>query len=279
MRSVPPGGSDAELARIFSLGRSAWPDVPLTQEELRELLQERATPRPIAELPAARAAELFLCCACARGHPRALRTFDSQYLDRLDPLLRRIAGGESEAREVKQELRQLLLLGGERTPPRIAQFSGDGDLYSWLRVIAVRTALRHARSRQREQARSAPPELADRLPAPVDLDLQLSRPTYHAAFKLAFAEALAGLSPRERLLLLQSGVDGLSIDALAGLYRIDRSTAARWLARARRRLLAATQQGLAARLGIDRRDAGSVVRQLRDELGSSLVSLLREARP
>ncbi len=66
----------------------------------------------------------------------------------------------------------------------------------------------------------------------------------------------------------------MSIDALAGVYHVGRSTAARWLADARERLLAGTRDALCAELQIGRAEYESLAALMRSHVAVSVVRLL-----
>jgi RNA polymerase sigma-70 factor (ECF subfamily) len=114
-------------------------------------------------------------------------------------------------------------------------------------------------------------ELADRMRQPsVDPRLDDLRRRYRGDFAAAFRAALAALPVRERNLLRQHHMDGLTIDQLAGLYRVHRATAARWVARARTTLSGETRRRLMERLGVATQDADSIIRLVRSQLDLSL---------
>ncbi len=80
------------------------------------------------------------------------------------------------------------------------------------------------------------------------------------AFRLALEEAIASLSDRERAALRMSALDGLSIDQIARVFQMHRSTAARWLVRAKAELAAKVRDGLVRRLGASAGDLASIAR-------------------
>jgi RNA polymerase sigma-70 factor (ECF subfamily) len=111
----------------------------------------------------------------------------------------------------------------------IAGYSGRGPLRGWLRSVAVHAAWKHLK-RARNTAAQQNDDL-DTLPSLLrDPELTYLHDAYRAPFKGALAQAMAALTVRQRNLLRQHFVDALSIDQLGALYRVDRSTAARWLA-------------------------------------------------
>jgi RNA polymerase sigma-70 factor (ECF subfamily) len=109
--------------------------------------------------------------------------------------------------------------------------------------------------------------------------LAVMKAKYRDEFKRAFHAAVAALSDRERLLLRQAELDGLSIDELAKFYGVHRATTARWVESAREAVLKKTQEALAERLAIASAEVASIMRLIRSSLDVSLPALLRDAAP
>jgi RNA polymerase sigma-70 factor (ECF subfamily) len=101
---------------------------------------------------------------------------------------------------------------------------------------------------------------------------------HRALFKESFAAAVAALSPRERTLLRQHLLDGLTVDALAPLYRVHRATAARWLAAVREKVLQATRAELAVRAGLRGEALTGLLSAIRSRLDLSLSRVLGTQR-
>jgi RNA polymerase sigma-70 factor (ECF subfamily) len=85
---------------------------------------------------------------------------------------------------------------------------------------------------------------------------------------------MAVLAPAERTLLRLHFVDGLSLDKLAVIEQISRSTVARRLVELRARLAAATKAELHRALGIAGKELDSMVGLLQSQLHLSLARLL-----
>ena len=81
---------------------------------------------------------------------------------------------------------------------------------------------------------------------------------------------MAALTPHERTLLRQHYVDGLTIDVLGQLYQVNRSTCARWIERARVRILRALRGYMRTELGLDREDLDSAIALVQSQLDLSL---------
>jgi RNA polymerase sigma-70 factor (ECF subfamily) len=265
----------AALAPLVASARAAWPDVQLDAATFVEHVRERL-PGPEAPVPsgALHAADLYLACACAHGEPRALAHFDAEYIARIQVVLARMNLPPDAVDELKQLVRDRLLVAGERAQPRISDYSGQGTLRSWLAAVATRTALNWLAAAKRGQSIDAEdvPELAA---SDDDPELTALRTRYAADFKVAFAEAFSVLAARQRLLLRQHFVDGLSTEEIGKVYRVHRVTALRWLNQARDDLGVRLQAALAARLGVNNDEYRSLVKLVRSQLDLSLSRLAR----
>jgi RNA polymerase sigma-70 factor (ECF subfamily) len=263
---------DASVAEIAAAGRAAFPGVDLPDATLAAHVAARRGDDPDGRVQQAHAADYYLAVALAHQLPAAMRVFEARLVPEIEVALRRLRlpGGADD--EVKQALRVELLVGDGA--PRIADYGGRGELAAWVRVTATRKALKLLRKHGREEALD---ELLlehwpDATPGPARRHL---RTTYTAELKQAVAGALAGLEVRQRNLLRQHVLDGLTIDELARLYRAHRATCARWLADARAELARGTRRRLTTSLGLRGDEVESVLRMLDSDIELSLSRLLR----
>jgi RNA polymerase sigma-70 factor (ECF subfamily) len=270
---------EALVLHLLNQACAAWPGVNLPFEEFASHLR-RCLPGGIdaeSALQQMRTNDLYLACACARLDPVAIAAFERHCLSVVDEALSAMRPARSAlASEVKQRLRVHLLLADPGAPGILA-FAGRGNLRNWLRVMAVREALALVRARNRELP--ADDELLERaiLPA-ASPELELLKKRYQHEFSVALAGAVSVLSARERTLLRQTFVDGLTIDHLGKLYGVHRATAARWLARAQRSLRKEMEVRLMRRLQIPRRELMSILRLARSGLEVSLRFLFPGGR-
>jgi len=240
------------VAAAFEVARRAWPELALSRERFAERVAALGVNE---ETLAARAADLFLACACADGDRRALACFESELLSQIDLYVARLGLAPHALDDVRQKVRVKLLVG---SPPGIAQYRGRGPLGAWVRVTAVRFAL--------EQARAAGPVdragPADLLDFCFDLDdspeLATVRALYRDRLHAALEEALRALAPREKTILRLFVVDGLRIEAIGAMYRVHRATVARWLSAIRSQVFDAVR----AHLGLRRAPSSSEMRSL-----------------
>jgi RNA polymerase sigma-70 factor (ECF subfamily) len=244
------------LAEALTLGSAAWPGVVVASEDWDRFLSARATSSD--ELKSLKVADLYLACACERADRTALRAFDATYGRDVAAAYGRFRWVGKSADDVKQELYEKLFTGDA---PKIADYSGKGELRTWLRVTITRMLInmttRETRERPTEEA------LLSALPgAAGDPELEHLRRTYAAELRQAFARAVAQLSSRERNLLHYACVEDLGIDAIGDLYGIHRSTAARWLEAARAALFKHLRAALLEQLRVNERELESIVHMM-----------------
>ncbi|MFP2913642.1 hypothetical protein ACLESD_53395, partial [Pyxidicoccus sp. 3LFB2] len=176
--------------------------------------------------------------------------------------------------EVLQLTRMRLLVGGTRQGPRLAEYAGRGALRRWTEAVALGVAVSLKRTAVRTTPLDDAPLVSELRTA--DPELALIQERYRPAFRAAFAEALSGLSPRDRNLLRLSLVQNLGVESLGTLHQVHASTISRWLARARQSLLEDTRAGIARRLALTSSQLDSLLRVMDASLALSFTSLLDE---
>ena len=263
--------SNDAVLQAFERGCAAWPDIRVDPSVFEIFLHERGGP----ESWVLHASDLYLVCACLAGDPRAIGRMDAAYLHGLDEVLMRGDVPADTAREVQGILREALFLPKGEAPPRLVRYSGAGDLRGWLRVVAVREALDLMRKQKKEIP--LPQSLADALPLQADdPELALLKQRYKHEFRVAFEEALAKLSARERNLLRNQLLHDMTVDRIGAIYRVHRATAARWVDAARSRLILEVHAGLMRRLAADAGDVESIMRLIRSQVDVSLRRVLQD---
>jgi RNA polymerase sigma-70 factor (ECF subfamily) len=277
--SAPGDDLDAELAAacrdaVAEYGASFVEDVEFCSW-LGQRAGEAAT--AVAALRALRSSDLYLACACARGVPAALRTFDERLLARLGRHLARLRLPPEGVEEVRIALRERLLLPAPDGPPRIAQFSGVGSLEGWVRVAAVRVALNLIESWRREP--TGEPLDEDLLPAGVNLELDYLRERYRACFGTALRQAVAELAPADRAILRFHFVDGLTPGHIGGIYGVHRTTILRRIDALQDTLLSHTRAHVMRELRLSPSECDSLLDLVRSRLPMTLSSLFRSPTP
>jgi RNA polymerase sigma-70 factor (ECF subfamily) len=278
-------GLGEALRAALDAARAAWPGVDLSAEAFVRFVAAKlpAGEPPERSLADLHASDLYLACACAEGAPWALAELDRVCLPLIGRASARLGASPEQVLDVRQRVRQRLLAprpdqGDGPTSARIAGYSGRGPLRAWLRVVAVREAVIFLRQGRNEIAVEND-ALARELEPDAGPELVYFKRLYREEFKTAFAEAIAKLSDRERTLLRQHALDGLSIDRLAALYQVHRATAARWVEAARRAALEHTRLHFKQRLRLGPDELDSVMRLLQSQFDITLAPLLREHAP
>ena len=207
-------------------------------------------------------ADLYLAHACGEGNAAALSVFDARVLPRIAPAILGLDASAAFVDEVSQALREKLFVGG-----RIREYSGLGSLQNWARVCAVRIALNLRRGRTRGVSAD---DVLDKIPSGgLDPELDYLKARSKTEFKDAFVAALEGLSVQERNVLRMHHLDGLTLEETALACRVGRSTAARWLAMARQRVMTETHRRLTARLKLSAREVESMFRLIQSQMDLS----------
>lgn len=266
----------ALLDRKLEAARAAWPDVAVSSADLVPYLAARLRPGEdvLGALRALHVDDLYLACGCALGHPAALAAFETAMFREVDTTVAALRAPGALAEDIKQWLRQRLFVAEGTAAPRIADYAGTGELRTWFRVIATRAIISELRKTRRE-VEASDHALAELRAPSADSELLLIRQQYQADFKVAFEAAVARLEPRQRNLLRQQLVDGLSVDEIAAIYRAHRVTVARWLAKARKDVWSATRSALAARLQLTSSELEAALREIRSQLDLSLSRVLK----
>jgi RNA polymerase sigma-70 factor (ECF subfamily) len=250
--------------------RAAWPGVHVADDVFTAYVAERLGPPPF---PSGALPALYLACACVHGDRTALQAFDDRYMPDVTRAMHRMRLSPADVADVAQSLRQQLLAGPS---PRLAEYAGRGELGAWLRVIAVRAALKRLRGR-RPEVDSDDALLAVRSVGD-DPELGYMKELYRRAFRESFGAAVEGLDARDKVLLRQHFVDGLGVDDLAPLYQVHRATVARWVQRSRDKLLDETRREFMKRARIGPRECDSVLRMVQSRLDVTLGKLLAGSR-
>ena len=266
---------DALLTAQLAAIADAWPTLAI--DEPRYLAHLAARVRARTDEPAERivrtmpAADLYLAAACSDGDTDAL----AQFRDVLVPAIRHALGklgmAPAQIDEAVQQV-QIMVFVGDGRPPQIGEYGGRGTLRSWLRTIAVRTGRRMLGLEA--TPRTSDDELAELPGAVADPELAMLRTRYRDQVRGAFAAAFAALSERERNVLRQYYIDGLTIDQLAALYHVNRATTARWVAGARLAVVAKTRAQLVERFSIEASEVDSIIRLVRSQLDVSVREIV-----
>jgi len=202
--------------------------------------------------------DLALACACSEGLEKAWEFFIAHFRQDLRHAASAMLRGSGRADEARaEELADSLYaeLYGVRSnadgrrKSLFEYFHGRSKLSTWLRAVLAQKQVDMFRTSGRtvslddEMEGGAPREQAARtasVPANPDPD----RGRYLGRFDRALAAALAGLTPRERLIMASYYVDQLTLAEIGRLLREHESTVSRHLERLRRALRESVTQAL-----------------------------------
>jgi RNA polymerase sigma-70 factor (ECF subfamily) len=260
----------SELARCYEAGRAAWPLLALDREAF-----ERYFARHTSQTPPERpyAADMYLACACANGNDAALAALERLLAGDVALAVASIDSSRAFVQDTLQATRERLLVRVGGQPGKIGDYGGRASLKSWLCAVAVRLAI--SRLRRKGEQRQKPFDAeSDRRLARGGPEFEYLRGRYKGAFEDAIRSAVEQLSPKERMLLRLNVAEGMSVDRLAAIYQVGRSTAARWLASARRTLLEKARRELHVRFPLTSTELDSLGADMRSQLDVSIAKLL-----
>jgi RNA polymerase sigma-70 factor, ECF subfamily len=261
-------GDEAALRAFVDAARAAWPHFGVTDEELVRYAAERL---PSGKLPpVAHAADLMLACACCRGTPAAIAAFCAAYGTVVARVLSRRRASFDVADDAAQSVFERLLAAPAGSLPKITEYKGSGPLRSWVSTTAATTLamMQRAAGRRREQqADGAIIELTEQ----ADPELRFMKEHYKAEIADAIVAALSQLGDRERALLRLHVGEGMSVDRLGALYKVNRATAARWIAAARESLALTARDQIRERLKLRDSEYESIVALVRSQLDVSIA--------
>lgn len=227
-------------------------------------------------LGAVNAEDLYVAFAAAHGDRHALDLIEQTYLGRIGRFIGHLRREAPFVDEVRQALRERILVGVGGRRPKILDYSGRGPLGAWFRVTVVRQALDLIEKEKAHQP-AADGFDEDQLAATVDPELIAIRQRHLPQFREAFRSALASLDLRERNLLRFYLVDGLNIGRIGEIFGKSRATVGRMVVDTREKLLEETHRHLGELTGASDGEVRSLIRVLRSQLDVSIHGFLRKS--
>lgn len=222
-------------------------------------LADRVPTTPdLALLESLRPADLYLALRAATGDSSAVEAIERAHGDAMRASLATATAVERD--EVLQELREKLYVG---PPPRIETYRGRGPLRGWLKVAAKRVWLDRKKAAAR---RSAAEDVGLLATVDGDAEIRFLRDHYEREVMAALERALASLEPRERNMLRQHFVHGLTLGQVAKLNDVHRSTIHRWMNDVAVQLRKRVRADLCERLGVGDGDLSTIVRVVRSRV-------------
>jgi RNA polymerase sigma-70 factor len=208
--------------------------------------------------------DLALACACSQGIEKAWEEFVARFREDLRNAARAILRASGQADETRAEeladslyaeLYGVRSAADGRRKSLFEYFHGRSKLSTWLRALLAQKQVDAIRTNGRtvsldgEVEEEMPVELARRADsAPADPH----RDKYLRRFEQALSAAMAGLTPRERMILACYYVDRLTLAEIGRMLREHESTVSRQLERVRQALREGVTQAL--RSGVPARE-------------------------
>jgi len=214
--------------------------------------------------------DLRLAWLCLEG--------DDTALDSVAKLVLRVPVGKRDAisadtiAEARQQHLERLLLGDD---PKLRQYDGRGPLANWIQVGLARSCI-HLHKRASLEVPLVEELLA--LPASGDdADLALFKEKFRTTYKESFEAAVARLDAPARAVLRQHLVLTMSIDTIARIHGVHRSSAARWLASAKETLSSYLRDELVKRCNMHGQELDRTVLLVESRLDISVHRIFRTA--
>jgi RNA polymerase sigma-70 factor, ECF subfamily len=271
---------EAHLAAQVQKARLAHPDIQIPDallvEHAAQFFPAELSGSVLDELERLSFPDLLVALGCGHGDRVALQFFDGVLMRHVQAALRRRGHPPDRVEELLQITRQRLLVReNDRDLPRILDYAGRGPIEAWVRTAAIRLAINYAQQEPYGERELEPDMFVSEERDP---EVRMLKERYRDDFNLSFKEALTDLDRKERAVLRLAAVEQMSSDAIATLYNVHRSSANRWIALARDKLLAATRDRMIARAQVDPSEIDSLLRILRSELEVSLRTALAESQ-
>jgi RNA polymerase sigma-70 factor (ECF subfamily) len=258
------------LAAIAARWPAAEPTTAFAAHVADRLAEQRD---PVGAAARLRLDDLYLAWWAGTGAAAGLAAFDATYRGELDRIASRFRDLPRD--ELAQQLRIRLFVGDEAA---IREYAGVGTLLSWLRVVATRFFIDIQRA---SRPRGQHEELDDiellGLPMTDGVDGSELGAQLRATLKRAFEDAVKKLEPRQRAFLRHAYLGRITLDQIAALYSVHRTTVARVLASARAQLIEHTRAAIVAEIGVSASDLARDLGTLNRRLELSLSRILRES--
>ena len=273
----PPAEREAlerTLAGLCARGRAAHPELAVEDVVFAAHLGRCGAAVEGASADDVHAEDLYLACAGLLGDETAVRELREKHRHVLANALRRLDSSPSFFDEVEQHLWDAALIGGVDAAPKLASYSGRGLLAGWLGVAAQRIAISIHRQEAAEKRALDNVAAAEAGMVRNDPELAFVKEHLREPFQRAIISALNALDDRQRLIYSLHLVSGLTLDRIAAIYRVNRSTVTRWMAGARAAIVAEAQRLLHDGMHVSPEEFDSLARLLTSQLDLSVSSVL-----
>lgn len=271
---------DALLLGARAACEKEWPQIRLADADFGVHLA-RIVPSEgslYEALSSLRLDDLYLACACSKGDPAALRSFEALYFGDIDLGYARYPYLGRSVEDVRQAIREELFVAPTTRAPKIGNYAGRGALRSWMRAV-IANVLVNIMDRQSREIPVEDDVFATLSSDDDDPEIAHLKSVYRQELQQAFVLAVEELSARDKNVLRYALAEAMSIDEIGAIYRVNRSTAARWLADAKEVFAGHVRRILTERLKLDVRDHASLLRFALSRVDLTLARYLRVRPP
>ena len=266
---------EGRLSELYARGAAAHPSLSIDSATFaRHLALCRAVIEPGARSP--HVEDLFLVCAALAGESAAIVSLRRRYHVVVVNYLRRIDSTLAARKDIEDQVWGLLLAGDGGRPPKLARYSGKGELAGFIGVSAQRfafTAVRHSAAYERALTRAR----AEAMIVSGDPELTIIKERYRLGFEQAVRDALAILDDRARMMLRMLVVDGQSMDRIAEVYRVNQSSISRRLEKVRKEVATEVRRLLRERLSVAETEFDSIANLVRSQLELTISRVLNRS--
>jgi len=265
---------EARLADQLAEAEARWPEVAVDPRRfVTHWAAQLGRAGDVGAIEQLHLSDLYLAFACAEGDVCALRCFGT-LLSTVAGAVRSVDGAPSFVDEILQRLRTRVLVPEDGRSARILDYAGRGSLENWLRAGALRLALNARRDARRGPEPLPEASLWEPAAPTAERTLELLKGKYATEFGSALRDAFGSLEAGERNVLRMHFLEGLSLNQIAAMYQVNKSTISRRMAKARETLLARTRAQLERALALPPQELDSLLEQLGPRLDLSLSSVL-----
>lgn len=253
--------------------KADWPRLDVERALFETHLEAALAGIAPVEIAGRTLSDLVMARLLAEGSHHALKRFEQRFGATVLQWASTMGRGLADPEEIRAAVWRKLWVGTTERGPLIRLFNGRGTLAGWLKVVVARAAV----DALRRLGPVAEPMDQSLSSAVDDPEMEFLKRHYSAAFEGALRSAVANLAPRDRALLALAYVDGFDTPKLAVFYGVHRTSAGRWLADARGRLLRATRRGLIDVLRVSSSELDSIIRLIESRMEITFTGLLAGA--
>lgn len=250
--------------------REAWPGIEVEPARFAAELQRRIA----TGAGSVKGHDIWIAIACVDGNEKAIAAVTDMLRREVQFAATKTTASREQVNDVVAKLSHVLFVDEPTRPAALREYSGRGDLKSYLRVTAMRELVKVV-NRGRREVGIESDDLIDRIVPASDPELSILRAQYRDVVDAAMRAALETLDERGRALLRYAFVDGWNVDRVGELYKVHRATAARWIAAVRDQLGEHIRDELAKRLRVQVDDVDSIIRLVQSRIDVSLERVLK----